>query len=116
MSSIPGDWQDEAYWRLRREAKEYIAQMAETIKSQKAKIERLRAYLKECSDELEAYIGHRYSGTLDYPSQKQKFDSEMSVVLEARKLLAATNEQATSIDPKIPTDIDPEYFDREPTD
>lgn len=95
MSSIPGDWQDEAYWKLRKEN------------------ERLRACLKECSDELECYIVHHYDGTLNYPSRKQKFDGEMSVVIEARKLLA--DEQATSIDPKVPTDIDPEYFDREPS-
>lgn len=52
-----------------------------------AEIEQLRAALRECSDDLAAYIEHHYAGTLDYPSRKAKYDREMDVVLAARKLL-----------------------------
>lgn len=40
--------------------------------------------LMECADELEAYIRHHYDRTLDYPSQRVKFEGEMSLVEKAR--------------------------------
>ena len=47
-----------------------------------------RTVMNELAVELEAYIKHHYDHTLDYPSQKRKYDNEMVVVQEARKLLA----------------------------
>jgi hypothetical protein len=50
--------------------------------------ERLRAALKECADDLEAELNGRYEKTLDYPSQRARYDRDMVPVVEARKLLA----------------------------
>ncbi len=52
-----------------------------------SEIERLRAALKECSDDLESELRGRYDKTLDYPSQRNRFDRDMKPVVEARKLL-----------------------------
>ena len=59
-----------------------------------AEIERLRVALKECADDLEAMIAHHYDKTLDYPSQKIKYDRDMTPVVTARRLL--NNEQRAS--------------------
>jgi hypothetical protein len=54
-------------------------------------VERLRAALKECADDLEAEIRDRYKLTMDvYPSEKRKFDRDMASVIAARKLLGET--------------------------
>ena len=50
-------------------------------------IERLRAALRECANDLECELNGRYDQTLDYPSQRAKFDRDMQPVLAARKLL-----------------------------
>lgn len=47
----------------------------------------LREALKECCDDLEAYINYSYGKTLDYPSQRRKYDNEMAIVLAARALI-----------------------------
>ena len=36
---------------------------------------------------VEAIVNAEYRGTLDYPSQKRKYDRDMGPVLRARKLL-----------------------------
>jgi hypothetical protein len=51
------------------------------------RIEDLCAALRECSDDLAAHIEHYYAATLDYPSQKRKYDADMKAVIEARQLL-----------------------------
>lgn len=55
-------------------------------------IERLRAALKECAEDLANEITGRYAGTLDYPVQQRRYDRDMASVIEARKIL---NEQLT---------------------
>lgn len=54
-----------------------------------AEIERLRAALTECADDLEASVKAEYQGTLDYPSQRRKFERDMEPVRKARALLGA---------------------------
>ena len=51
------------------------------------RISALEAALKECADDLEASVNAEYRGTLDYPSQKRKYDRDMGPVLRARSLL-----------------------------
>jgi hypothetical protein len=52
-------------------------------------IERLRAALKECADDLEAEIMHRYGDTTHkYQREKQKRDQDMEPVIKARNLLS----------------------------
>ena len=55
-------------------------------------LKRLCVCLKECSDDLAAHIDYHYSRTLDYPSQKRRYDNDMQPVIEARKLLAEIGE------------------------
>ena len=55
--------------------------------SRNEEIERLRAALRECADDLEAYINAHYGKTLDWPSQQRRYDRDMIPVVEARKLL-----------------------------
>ena len=60
-----------------------------------AEIERLRAALKECADDLEAELNGRYANTLDYPSQRIKYDRDMTSVRAARTLLGNNEQIAT---------------------
>lgn len=48
----------------------------------------LREALKACADDLEAEVTGKYAGTLDYPSQKRRYDRDMESVLMAREALA----------------------------
>lgn len=50
-------------------------------------IRRLRALVDELADDLEVRIEHEYSGTLDFPDMKRKYDLNIAVVREARKAL-----------------------------
>ncbi len=52
-------------------------------------IAHLRAALKECADDLEASVNAEYSGTLDYPFQKRKWERAMEPVIKARALIEA---------------------------
>lgn len=63
-------------------------------------IDRLRAALKECADDLEASVNAEYRDTLDYPSQKLKYDRDMQPVMSARKLL----NQQLGADPQKPSE------------
>ena len=47
----------------------------------------IKNLVKELSDDLESFITGYYYNTLDYPSQRRKFDRDMEVVLRARKYL-----------------------------
>jgi hypothetical protein len=56
-------------------------------------IEKLRAALKECADDLEAEIMHRYGDTAHkYPGERQKRDQDMAPVIKARDLLLGEKE------------------------
>ena len=61
--------------------------LAKQSQEQQAEIERLRAALKECADDLEASVNAEYHGTLDYPSQRRKWERDLQPVAAARKLL-----------------------------
>lgn len=47
---------------------------------------------RECADDLESVLRARYEGTLDYPSQRQRFERDMEPVLALRAALAALEE------------------------
>jgi hypothetical protein len=47
----------------------------------------LRKALKECSDDLEAYIEHHYDKVKDQPAMTRRYDRDMEPVKQARKLL-----------------------------
>jgi len=53
----------------------------------KREIERLRAALKECSDELAEYVEAHYAETKDHPAMKRRYDRDMQSVLDARRVL-----------------------------
>lgn len=44
--------------------------------------------LKDCANDLADMIKHHYRDTLDYPSQKQKYDADMQPVESARAAIA----------------------------
>jgi hypothetical protein len=50
-------------------------------------IERLRASLRECADDLAAEIEYHYAGTKDYPSEKRRYERDIQSVIKARALL-----------------------------
>lgn len=52
-----------------------------------ARISALEEALRECSEDLAVEIANYYKDTLDYPSQKRKYDRDMEPVLKARALL-----------------------------
>ena len=60
---------------------------------QQRKIERLRAALRACADDLEASVNAEYHGTLDYPSQKRKWERDLEPVKRARELLGSADQQ-----------------------
>jgi hypothetical protein len=72
-----------------RAARAQTPKSRDFYRSVKAEIERLRAALKECANDLESELNGHYQGTLDYPSQQCKFERDMEPVVAARKLLAA---------------------------
>jgi hypothetical protein len=63
---------------------------SEKARAEKAEAEnaRLREALKECADDLEAEITHRYGGMVTkYPTQRLKRDQDMAPVMKARAAL-----------------------------
>ena len=54
-------------------------------------VEQLRSALRACADDLEASVNAEYRGTLDYPSQKRKYDRDMEPVNRARNLLCSSS-------------------------
>jgi hypothetical protein len=50
-------------------------------------IERLRALVKTLADDLEDELKGHYRGTLDYPSERRRFERDMANVYEARRAL-----------------------------
>lgn len=61
-----------------------------------AEVERLRAALKDCADDLEASVNAEYAGTRDYPSQESRYQRDMRPVYAARHLLAAYQQTTTN--------------------
>jgi hypothetical protein len=54
----------------------------------KAENDKLRAALKECADDLEAEITHRYGDMVPkYPRERLKRDQDMAPVMKARAAL-----------------------------
>jgi hypothetical protein len=59
-----------------------------TVISLVAERDTLRAALKECADDLEAEITHRYGGMVPkYPRERLKRDQDMAPVMKARAAL-----------------------------
>lgn len=56
-------------------------------------VERLRAALKECADDLASELDGRYAGMLDHPAMKRRYDRDMESVISARFLLDGVDEQ-----------------------
>jgi hypothetical protein len=48
----------------------------------------LREVIADLADELEAELTARYEHSMDYPSQKSRFERDMATVYEARQALA----------------------------
>jgi hypothetical protein len=64
---------------------------ANEIERLQAENARLREALKECADDLEAEITHRYGEMVPkYPRERLKRDKDMAPVLKARALLGET--------------------------
>lgn len=64
--------------------------LAETQKWNKDRLadnERLRALVKELADDLECELKGHYNGTLDYPSERRRFERDMDSVYRARRAL-----------------------------
>jgi hypothetical protein len=53
-----------------------------------AENERLRAALKDCADDLESEVKHRYDRIGDHPAMAPKYERDMEPVKAARALLA----------------------------
>lgn len=58
-----------------------------------AEIERLRSFVTDLADEMEMELQARFAGTLDYPSQKRRYDCEMTTVHEARAFISGQKDQ-----------------------
>jgi ElaB/YqjD/DUF883 family membrane-anchored ribosome-binding protein len=52
-----------------------------------AEIEKLRALLKECADELADQVEGQYAKTKDHPAMKRRYDRDMQPVRDARAAL-----------------------------
>jgi hypothetical protein len=72
------EWRDAK--NLRREVRQLAGDAV-------AEIDKLRAALKDCSDELAEFIEHHYAKTKDHPAMKRRYDRDMTTVLAARALL-----------------------------
>jgi len=55
-----------------------------------SEIERLRALLKECSDELADQVEGQYAKSKEHPAMKRRYDRDMQPVLDARAALEQT--------------------------
>ena len=50
-------------------------------------IERLRAALKECADDLERYVEREHTSTKHYPSELRRYERDIAPVRKARELI-----------------------------
>lgn len=50
-------------------------------------------FLRECAEDLEAYVNAEYAGTQDkYPSQRRRYDRDMLPVIHAKEILTRYEE------------------------
>ena len=61
---------------------------ADDIKAKDAEIERLRAALKECADDLEAELEAKFASIGQHPAILRKHERDMEPVKTARAVLA----------------------------
>ena len=45
--------------------------------------------LKECADDLESEVEHRYKDTKDYPSERRRYERDIAPVRKARAAIVA---------------------------
>ena len=58
-----------------------------------ARMEMLEAALRECANDLEAYVKAQYpAGSFKYPSLARKYENDMEPVRRAREILGGDNE------------------------
>jgi hypothetical protein len=70
-----------------------VSRRPETIKSLKQFLAEVVVFLRECSDDLEAYVEAEYAGTQEkYPSQKRRYDRDILPVLHAKQIIARYEE------------------------
>lgn len=62
-------------------------ELIEELHRRNAYIVQLEAALKECADDLESELNGRFMGTLDYPSQRHRYERDMASAVKARRLL-----------------------------
>lgn len=87
------DWlKDEADWQAEREGRE------DALITENAALEKenatLRALIATLADEGAAEVEGRYGTTKDHPALKRKYAADISIVEEARALLARTRAQS----------------------
>jgi hypothetical protein len=56
----------------------------EALKKRDEEIARLRALVKDLADDLEDELRGRYGATMDYPSERRRFERDMVNVYKAR--------------------------------
>jgi len=66
---------------------EEIDDLADSVEHLTAENAKLRTALIDCANDLEASVDAEYRGTLDYPSQRRKYDRDMEPVKRAREAL-----------------------------
>lgn len=64
-----------------------VLQAAATLETLTQENARLREALEDCTEELGNEILARYSGMLDHPAMKQRYDRDMNSVYAARQIL-----------------------------
>lgn len=79
--------------RLTKEArmwKDCYDAEGEDLAAQRAEIERLKALVKTLAHQLEEELRGHYNPTMDYPSERRRFERDMANVYEARKALGGS--------------------------
>ena len=66
----------------------WLLKAANLISSMRAIIAEKDAALKDCADDLEEEIRNRYANSLDYPSEKIKYERDMQTVYRARHAIS----------------------------
>jgi hypothetical protein len=58
--------------------------LAQAVKRQSAKIDRLLALVEEAANEIEDEAKSRYAGLLHYPSMQSRYERDMDIVRRMR--------------------------------